>query len=70
MTPYRETEQQMREGEISYARESAYRSVIPYPMNRKERRMAHGRMLVAQAELAALQAEIEVTRRHLQELTA
>lgn len=70
MNPYRETDEQRRESEILYARDSAYRSVIPYAMNRKERRMAHGRMLVAQAELAALQAEIEVTRRHLQELGA
>lgn len=58
------SEEQMRERDRAYAREQAYESVAH--LNRKERRTAHGRMLVAQAEAAAFLAENEVLKRQLE----
>ena len=54
----------MREESLRSARQEAYAAVCP-PMNRAERRTAKGRMLVAQAEAAALRAEIEFLRSEL-----
>lgn len=55
------TEQDMHRSNIEDARSRAYASVCP-PLNRAERRTAHGRMLVAQAEAAAMRAELEYLR--------
>jgi hypothetical protein len=69
VTPFRGSPEFLREREISEARERAYESFVSPWMNRAARRTAKGRMLVAQAEAAALKAELEVVRRHLDELT-
>jgi hypothetical protein len=53
----------MRKAEREFAREQAYAGVAH--LNRKERRTAHGRLLVAQAEAAALRAENEILKRQL-----
>lgn len=58
------TEEEMREESLRSAKQEAYAAVCP-PMNRAERRTAKGRMLVAQAEAAALRAEVEFLRREL-----
>lgn len=52
---------------INQARDEAYSEVCP-PMNRKERRTAKGRMLVAMGEAAALRAENEFIRSKLFQL--
>jgi hypothetical protein len=54
----------MLEAQLDYERRTAYDAICP-PMNRAERRTAKGRMLVAQAEAAALRAEVEFLRREL-----
>lgn len=61
MKGYEPTEQQRRDDRREDARQSAYREVCPQ-MNRAERRTAKGRMLIAQAEAAAMRAEIEFLR--------
>lgn len=58
------SDEDMREERLRRARMDAYDSVCP-PMNRAERRTARGRMLVAQAEAAALRAEVEFLRGEL-----
>ena len=58
------SEEEMREADLRDKRQAAYDSVCP-PMNRAERRTAKGQMLVAQAEAAALRAEVEFLRREL-----
>lgn len=57
------SEAEIREHERAFAREQAYSGVAH--LNRKERRTAHGRMLMAQAEAAALRAENEILKRQL-----
>lgn len=69
MRPFQESPELMRHREISEARERAYEAYVSPWMNRAARRTAKGRMLVAQAEAAALKAELEVVRRHLNELS-
>jgi hypothetical protein len=65
VTPYRErTESEMLQDGIQRARQSAYDAVCP-PMSRAERRSAKGRMLIAQAELAAMKAENDFLREEL-----
>jgi hypothetical protein len=59
------SEQQMRDMHLDAAKESAYSAICP-PMSRAERRTAKGRMLVAQAEAAALRAEVEFLRQELE----
>lgn len=58
------TEEEMREETIRQRRASAYESICPN-LNRKERRTAYGKMLVAQAEAASLQAEVDFLREEL-----
>jgi len=58
------TEAEMRKAQLSYEKQAAYDAICP-AMNRAERRTTKGRMLVAQAEAAALRAEIEFLRREL-----
>lgn len=60
------SEAEMRERDRAHAREQAYAGVAH--LNRKERRTAHGRMLVAQAEAAALRAENEILKRQVEGL--
>ena len=55
------TEAEMHASNIEDARARAYSAVCPN-LNRAERRTAHGRMLVAQAEAAAMKAELEYLR--------
>ena len=55
------TQEEIDASHISYLRNMAYDKICPR-LNRAERRTAHGRMLVAQAELAAMQAELEYLR--------
>lgn len=55
------SEDEMRRREIEDVRERAYSAICPR-LNRAERRTAHGRMLVAQAEAAAMRAELEYLR--------
>ena len=55
------TQEEIDSCHISYLRNKAYDEICPR-LNRAERRTAHGRMLVAQAELAAAQAELEYLR--------
>lgn len=55
------SEAEMRRMEIEDVRERAYSAICPN-LNRAERRTAHGRMLVAQAEAAAMRAELEYLR--------
>ena len=64
MTEQQMTEQQMLEFGLQSARWNAYTAICP-PMNRADRRTARGRMLVAQAEAAALKAEVEFLREAL-----
>lgn len=66
MMPRGLSEQEMREANLDYAKRSAYEAICP-TMNRAERRTARGRMLVAQAEAAALRAEVEFLRAELLE---
>ena len=58
------TEKQMLEFGLQHVRQEAYTAICP-PMNRADRRTARGRMLVAQAEAAALKAEVEFLREAL-----
>lgn len=58
------SDEQLRDEEIEYRREVAYQSVCP-PMNRADRRSARGKMLIAQAEAAALRAEVEFLKKEL-----
>jgi hypothetical protein len=58
------SEEELREDRIRSAKSRAYAEVCP-PMSRAERRTAKGRMLVAQAEAAALRAELELLRSEL-----
>lgn len=55
------TEAEMHAANIEDARARAYSAVCPN-LNRAERRTAHGRMLVAQAQAAAMKAELEYLR--------
>lgn len=55
------TEAEMHASNIEDARARAYSAVCPN-FNRAERRTAYGRMLVAQAEAAAMKAELEYLR--------
>jgi hypothetical protein len=59
------SEREMRDHNLAHARTTAYEAVCP-PMNRAERRTARGRLLVAQAEAAALRAEVEFLRAELE----
>lgn len=59
------TEEEMREYNLKAATEEAYYAVLPKHMSRAERRTAKGRMLVAQAEAAALRAEVEFLKSEL-----
>lgn len=61
------SEAELHAEQISMLREQAYNDVCYPMMNRKERRTAKGRMLVAQAEAAALQAEVDYLRQVLSE---
>ena len=58
------TEAELRQRQIEYEKQCAYDAICP-AMNRAERRTAKGKMLVAQAEAAALRAEVEFLRREL-----
>lgn len=58
------TEEEMREAQLRCEKQAAYDAICP-PMNRAERRTTKGRMLVAQAEAAALRAEVEFLKREL-----
>ena len=51
----------MHQANIDAVRNYAYNYVCP-DLNRSERRKAYGRMLVAQAEAAAMRAELEYLR--------
>ena len=64
MQERRPTEEELREQQLEYAKSKAYAEICP-PMSRADRRTAKGRMLVAQAEAAALRAELEFLRREL-----
>ena len=55
------TQEEIDSCHISYLRDKAYDEICPR-LNRAERRTAHGRMLVAQAECAAMRAELEYLR--------
>ena len=55
---------EMRKANLDCQKRAAYNAICP-PMNRAERRTAIGRMLVAQAEAAALRAEVDFLRREL-----
>jgi len=55
------TQEEIDASHISYLRNKAYGEICPQ-LNREERRTAHGRMLVAQAECAAMRAELEYLR--------
>lgn len=55
------TEEEMHRANIDDARRRAWTSVCPN-LNRAERRTAYGRMLLAQAEAAAMKAELEYLR--------
>lgn len=48
---------------IDIARSDAFRSIVPVSISRRERRSAIGKMLLAQGELAANKAELEILRR-------
>ncbi len=61
------TDEEIRADELDLARRRAYEAVCP-PMNRAERRTAKGRMLVAQAEAAALRAEVEFLHAEVERL--
>lgn len=58
------TDEEIRAREIAYRRDLAYSEICPR-MNRAERRTARGKMLVAQAEAAALKAEVAYLREEL-----
>jgi len=58
------TEEEMHRSNIDAARLKAHMSVCPH-LNRAERRTAHGKMLLAQAEAAAMRAELEYLRDQL-----
>ncbi len=58
------SDEQIREMNVEMCRQEAYDAICP-PMNRAERRTARGKMLVAQAEAAALRAEVEYLRSEL-----
>ncbi len=60
------TKAELRNRRLDHAISQAYSSVCPV-MSRAERRTARGRMLVAQAEAAALRAEVEFLREELKE---
>lgn len=55
---------EMRKASLDCQKRAAYNAICP-PMNRAERRTAMGRMLIAQAEAAALRAEVAFLRREL-----
>lgn len=59
------TDEQWREEAIDQCKADAYYAVCPRGMNRADRRTAKGKMLVAQAEAAALRAEVEFLREEL-----
>lgn len=61
--PERSDAEMLQDG-IDRARRRAYDDVCP-PMSRAERRTAKGRMLIAQAELAAMKAENDFLREEL-----
>ena len=58
MMPRRPTYEEIRDENLAIKKRDAWNEVCP-PMSRAERRTAKGRMLIAQAEAAALRAEIE-----------
>lgn len=60
----RRSDEEMRESSLRSAKQDAYDSICP-PLNRAERRTAKGRMLIAQAEAAALRAEVNFLRDEL-----
>jgi hypothetical protein len=65
MRSYRErSEAEVLQEGIESARQMAYNDICP-PMSRAERRTAKGRMLIAQAETAALRAENDYLREQL-----
>lgn len=66
MRPYQPSESEMRQAARDYAYRTAYDAICPN-LNRAQRRSAKGRMLVAQAEAAALRAENEVLRKQLED---
>lgn len=47
---------------IDIARNDAFRSIVPESISRRERRSVIGKMLLAQGELAATKAELEILR--------
>ena len=47
---------------IDIARKDAFRSIVPESISRRERRSVIGKMLLAQGELAATKAELEILR--------
>ena len=61
MNERRFSDKELREQRLAHAKDRAYSEICP-PMNRAERRTAKGRMLVAQAEAAALRAELDFLR--------
>lgn len=58
------SDEQLRDDELDRRREHAYQSVCSN-MNRADRRSAKGKMLLAQAEAAALRAEVEFLKEEL-----
>lgn len=59
------SDQEMREANLEEVKQRAYTGIIGHAMSRAERRTAHGRMLIAQAEAAALKAEVEYLKSEL-----
>jgi len=58
------TDEELRDVRLQYVKQTAYDAICP-SMSRAERRTAKGRMLLAQAEAAALRAEVEFLKQEL-----